>query len=168
MKIELLSIDIKVIFAVLLLVGMSFLSACQQAVTPQVVEGPSPTPDVPVQPTAPEEAIVDTPLVNITSVTVERGEQINFSGRTSVPEGECLYSQLYQNETLVEWWPAGKCFPVTGMDWTISVSLGEEGVPEDLDRHAEYTLKVWWPGEPEVASNFFTFDLSSPPQPHEQ
>jgi hypothetical protein len=53
------------------------------------------------------------------------------------------------------------------MDWCFSVPLGEEGAPENLDPDVEYTLRVWWPGEPDIASNMFSFDLSTPPQPQE-
>jgi hypothetical protein len=149
-------------------VGMAvmLLSGCQKSAsnaTPSVPASPGTATYAPPGESGTEEVIVDTPLVNVTGVTVKQGEAITFSGRTSVPQGECLYTELYGNDVLLSWWPVGKCFPVEGMDWEISVPLGEEGAPERLDQWVNYRLRVWWPGEPDVASHSFPFELASPP-----
>ncbi len=147
----------KWVLGLLLFAGL--LMGCQD----QSILDPTVSPTAGAAPTHTEEALVDTPLVNITAVTVEAGQVVTFSGRTSVSDGECLYSQLYADEVVLDWWPVGKCFPVSGMDWTFSVPLGVEGAPEDLDAAAAYRLRVWWPGAPEVANSNFYFDLSAPP-----
>jgi len=63
----------------------------------------------------------------------------------------------------VDWWPVGKCFPVTGQAWRFSVSLGDNGAPEALETGVQYQLKIWWPGAPEQVADEFPFDLSPVP-----
>lgn len=99
----------------------------------------------------------------ITGVTVVDSESVTFEGTTSISAGECIFSQLYADDGLVDWWPSGKCFPLTEATWRFSVSLGVEEAPETLSGDSSYRFEVWWPGNPEGSRDIFYFDLTSPP-----
>ena len=99
----------------------------------------------------------------IKSVQVREKDSIEFSGSTNIPEGNCLFTELYENNALSSWWPVGKCFPSTGGDWQFSIALGKEGVPEQLDTNAAYVFQAYWPGDPENVRASFPFDLTPPP-----
>ncbi len=103
--------------------------------------------------------------IQIQSVSVLQGDKIELTGTTSLPDGNCVYTRLSGDGNPVDWWPVGKCFPITGPDWKFSIPLGKEGAPDDLDHKAAYTVKVWWPGAPEVTLAEFPFDISAPPAP---
>lgn len=109
--------------------------------------------------------ITDSYQVLVTGVTVKQGDKIELSGTTTLPEGNCVYTQLLRDGDAVDWWPVGKCFPITGLGWQFSIPLGKEGAPDGLDHEASYTIKVWWPGAPEVTRAEFPFDLAAPPAP---
>ncbi len=56
----------------------------------------------------------DTPVeyqIQVQDVLVEPGVQVSLMGSTTLPEGNCVYTQLVQENTALEWWPVGKCFP---------------------------------------------------------
>jgi len=101
--------------------------------------------------------------IRIQNVQVREKEAIEFSGSTNVPEGNCLFTELYGDDVLVSWWPTGKCFPSTAGDYQFSISLGEEGAPELLDTAVQYSLQVYWPGAPNEVRAAFPFDLTPPP-----
>lgn len=117
-----------------------------------------PTPDVTV--TAPVEEGYS---LTLTSVAVTAGEAVEIRGEANLLTGQCLYTQLYLEEVLLDWWPVGKCFPVTEPEWQLSIPLGTEGAPEDLAPEGQYRLRVWWPGAPERVVDEFYFDLTPPP-----
>ncbi len=99
----------------------------------------------------------------ITGVTVVESESVTFEGTTSLSTGECIFSQLYADDGLVDWWPSGKCFPLNTAAWRFSVPLGVEEAPQTLSADSSYRLEVWWPGNPEGSRDIFYFDLTSPP-----
>jgi hypothetical protein len=101
----------------------------------------------------------------IKNVSVQQGDKIELSGTTTLPDGNCVYTQLSSDGEAVDWWPVGKCFPITSPDWIFSIPLGEDGAPEDLDREAAYMINIWWPGAPEATKAEFPFDLTAPPAP---
>jgi hypothetical protein len=137
----------KIVWLLLLLVGV-LLTACSVKV--------SETESI-------QAADVDRILIQ--SVSVHQGDKIELSGTTTLPDGNCVYTRLFREEVAVDWWPVGKCFPITGPDWQFSIPLGEEGAPTDLDREAAYVISVWWPGAPETTNAEFPFDLATPPAP---
>ena len=100
-------------------------------------------------------------LIEVQSVTVSPGNEIRLTGMTTLPDGNCVYSQLSCNGAAVAWWPVGKCFPISTSDWQFSIPLGEEGAPNDLDREADYLVRVWWPGAPSVTQAEFPFDITA-------
>jgi hypothetical protein len=90
--------------------------------------------------------------------------QIMFSGSTLLPEGTCLLSQLYIDESPASWWPADVCIRVQEGSWEIRVPLGENGAPDELDALIQHKLRVCSQGDPSVVTEFW-FDLSGPPSP---
>ncbi len=128
-------------------------------------EAPSITTINPITPQLTPEPEMDLEKIEIKGVEVREGELITFSGETTLPPGECLNSELTQDDALVEWWPNDQCFLVEAPDWRISVALGREDRPENLDSNAQYRLKVWWPSAPETVVDVFYFDLTPPPSP---
>jgi hypothetical protein len=100
----------------------------------------------------------------IEGVEVSEGVAISFWGTTTVPDGNCFYTKLFEDDKLTNWWPVGKCFPVEDAAWHFSVRLGAEGAPEVLETDPAYTLRVWWLGAPTEVVDEFHFDLSPPPK----
>ena len=103
--------------------------------------------------------------LDIQSVSVEQGVRVELTGTTTLPKGNCVYTQLGQDTVAVAWWPVGKCFPIEVPDWQVSVPLGVEGAPAELDPDAAYCIHVWWPGTPDESMAEFDFDLTPPPAP---
>jgi hypothetical protein len=62
------------------------------------------------------------------------------------------------------WWPADACVPVQEGTWEIAVPLGTGGAPAALDPSAQYVVRAWLPGGPDIVS-VFAFDLAGPPAP---
>ena len=87
-------------------------------------------------------------LITIDGVEVQTGELIAFQGEAVLPEDQCVYTRLLMDDAPMDWWPVGKCFPVTSQVWRFSVSLGENGAPEALETGVQYQLNIWWPGAP--------------------
>jgi hypothetical protein len=94
---------------------------------------------------------------------VESGE-MTFHGSTLLPDGTCLLSQLYVDDRLASWWPAEECISVQQGQWEVSVKLGQEGAPDELDALIQHKLVVWSRDDPSIESEFW-FDLSGPPSP---
>ena len=134
---------------IFLLVGLAWLlSGCVAA---------------PTQSTVPE----STPVYALTiqQVSVEQGVKVELTGATTLPEGNCVYTQLLQDGEALGWWPVGKCFPVGSPDWQFSIPLGVEGAPDELDPDAAYCIHIWWPGAPAETLAELDFDLTPPPAP---
>ncbi|MBW6467131.1 MAG: hypothetical protein K0B06_11550 [Brevefilum sp.] len=112
----------------------------------------------PAAPTQPDPG-TDHYTLDITGVEVRAGEQIAFTGTTTLPEGACLLSELTQDGDLVPWWPGDTCTLISGPTWKINVFL-----TEPLDEDAQYTLRAWYDEDPEGVADVFYFDLAPPPQ----
>lgn len=93
------------------------------------------------------------------------GEGLTVRGTTTLPEGHCVYTQLFADGTAVDWWLVGKCYPLEGSEWAFTIPLGAEGTPAELDADPAYLLAVWWPGAPAETRDAFEFDLAAPPAP---
>jgi len=107
-----------------------------------------------------EPTVISDFQIEIQDVSVELGVKVEFSGTTSLPEGNCVYTQLVQDNLAVEWWPVGKCFPVTQPEWSFAIPLGVEGAPENLDPEGDYCIRMWWPGAPSVTLAEYHFNLA--------
>ncbi len=98
--------------------------------------------------------------IQVQDVLVEPGVQVSLMGSTTLPEGNCVYTQLVQENTALEWWPVGKCFPVSPPEWSFAIPLGVEGAPDDLERDTDYCIRVWWPGAPSITLAEYHFTLT--------
>jgi len=103
------------------------------------------------------------------SITIERvqtasDQQIIFAGRSTLPEGTCLQTQLFADGEPEAWWPSKACVPVQdGSAWQIVVPLAKGEAPEALDPGVQYMLRVWQ--EDLLIEAVFWFDLAGPPTP---
>ncbi len=122
--------------------------------------GPTPT----LGPEAGEEDAAAYTLT-IEAVSAAENDSVMARGTTTIPEGHCVYTQLFEDGLAVDWWPVGKCYPLLGAEWQFAIPLGEEGAPAALDPAAAYRLEVWWPGAPGDTRAAFEFDLAAPPAP---
>jgi hypothetical protein len=93
------------------------------------------------------------------------GSHIAFEGRSSLPDGTVLRTQLSADDAPVAWWPEEMDVVVEGGQWRVRVPLGEGGAPEALSAEKEYALRVWQRDNPAVEAAPFPFDLAGPPAP---
>jgi hypothetical protein len=102
------------------------------------------------------------------SITIEAvqvdGEQVTVSGRSTLPDGTCLGSELWADGELAAWWPADACALVDRGTWELVVPLGAGQAPAALDPNVQYMLRAFLPGGPNIVS-VFAFDLAGPPTP---
>lgn len=87
-------------------------------------------------------------------------DNLSFSGRTTLPDGTILRSQLYEGNKPVAWWPADRNIQVKDGRWQITLHTEETG--ETLDRlllaGPTYSFTVWEKDNPSVAATIH-FDL---------
>jgi hypothetical protein len=102
--------------------------------------------------------------LTIESVQVSEGERIVVRGSSTLPDGTCLGSELWADGELQTWWPGDTCVPVDGGAWEMVVPLGEAGAPPALDPAAQYMLRAFQQGGPDIVA-VFAFDLAGPPAP---
>jgi hypothetical protein len=100
--------------------------------------------------------------ITIEGVRVTAGEQIVVRGRSTLPDGTCLGSELWADGENQAWWSGDTCVAVENGTWQMVVRLGEGAVPEELDRSAQYMLRVFQQGGPNIVA-VFAFDLAGPP-----
>jgi hypothetical protein len=102
------------------------------------------------------------------SITIEAvqvdGEQVTVRGRSTLPDGTCLGSELWAGGELAAWWPVDACVRVDSGAWQLVVPLGAGQAPAALDPDAQYMLRAFLPGGPNIVS-VFAFDLAGPPAP---
>lgn len=101
--------------------------------------------------------------ITIEAVQVD-GEQITVRGRSTLPDGTCLGSELWAGGELAAWWPADACARVDRGAWQLVVPLGAGQAPAALDPNVQYMLRAFLPGGPDIIS-VFAFDLAGPPAP---
>ena len=121
--------------------------------------GPDGTRTPPPQPPAPEGAI------STDGVQVAPASHIQFQGSSSLPDGTPLQAQLYADDTPLSWWPEETLIEVQDGQWQVRVALGEGDAPQELSAEAQYVLRVWERGNPELEAPPFPFDLSGPATP---
>lgn len=112
---------------------------------------------------APDSRLPGSPAGSITIEAVQvDAERITVRGRSTLPDGTCLDSELWVNGEAATWWPTGVCAAVAGGRWQLVVPLGTGQAPARLDPDAQYMLRAFLPGGPAIVS-VFAFDLSGPP-----
>ena len=105
------------------------------------------------------------PRIIIERVQVSEGSGIYVHGRSTLPDGECVQSELFAGQEVLDWWPRDVCVEISASQWEILVPLGRGGAPQQLDPAAAYEVHAWWPEQPEEVTTRFPFDLSGPPAP---
>jgi hypothetical protein len=98
--------------------------------------------------------------ITIESVQVD-GEQVTVRGRSTLPDGTCLGSELWAGGELAAWWPDEACARVDRGAWQLVVPLGVGQAPAALDPDVQYMLRAFLPGGPNIVS-VFAFDLARP------
>jgi hypothetical protein len=106
------------------------------------------------------------PRVIIERVQVNQGAGIYVSGRSTLPDGECVQTELLANSKNVDWWPRDVCVAVDAGRWEILTALGRAGAPERLEPGNAYEVHAWWPKEPSETLTRFPFDLNGTKQPN--
>jgi hypothetical protein len=103
------------------------------------------------------------PTITIDSVRVDQGEGIFITGRSSMPEGKCLKTELLINRQSAGWWPRDVCIEMdeTGQ-WELLVALGRNGAPAQMQPGLEYELHAWWPEKPDLVTTRFPFSPLEP------
>jgi len=102
--------------------------------------------------------------ITVEEVQVTAGEQIVVHGRSTLPDGTCLGSELWADGELQAWWPGDACVAVENGAWQTVVRLGTGEVPAELDRSAQYMLRVFQQNGPNIVA-VFAFDLVGSPTP---
>lgn len=105
------------------------------------------------------------PSINIDKVVVNENNGIYVTGRSTIPAGECVQTELLSNHTIVKWWPRDVCIQVDAGQWEILVALGQNGAPASLSKNVDYEIHAWWPKKPTQTSANFPFDFNGPKQP---
>jgi hypothetical protein len=103
--------------------------------------------------------------ITIRGVQVTAGDRIIVHGRSTLPDGTCLGTELWANGEPQTWWPGEACVPVQNGAWQFSVLLGQDGAPAKLDATAQYMVWAYQQNGPNIAS-MFPFDLAGPPTPN--
>lgn len=104
------------------------------------------------------------PRVTVDRVQINQGTGIYFSGRSTLPNGECIKTELLEDGQKANWWPVDACVTVDLGQWEMLVGLGRSGAPDRLDPGKSYELHAWWPKNPEQVTTRFPFDLTGPKQ----
>jgi hypothetical protein len=102
--------------------------------------------------------------ITIEEVQVTAGEQIVVRGRSTLPDGTCLGSELWANGENQAWWPGDACVAVENGAWQLVVALGTGEAPAELDPSVQYMLRAFQHNGPNIVS-VFPFDLAGPPTP---
>jgi hypothetical protein len=102
--------------------------------------------------------------ITIKGVEVTTGEWIIVHGYSTLLDGTCLGTELWADGEPQTWWPGDTCVPVQKGAWQLSVRLGQDSAPAELDATAQYMVRAYQQGGPNIVS-VFPFDLAGPPTP---
>jgi hypothetical protein len=87
--------------------------------------------------------------------------QVVVRGKSTLPDGTCLNTELWADGALQAWWPAGACAPIWQGAWELVVPLEAR---QALQPGVQYMVRVYQPGGPNIVATF-PFDLDGPPTP---
>jgi len=100
--------------------------------------------------------------VSVSAVQVSGGRQVQFRGRSTLPDGTIVQTQLFGDGVALEWWPAGEQAVVHDGQWSVRVTLESAGDVSPLDPDVNYTLRAWAADDLALISAAFPFDLAGP------
>lgn len=89
-------------------------------------------------------------------------DEISFEGASALPDGSHIRTRLLFEGEPVNWWPSEPSV-VRDKGWNVSVRLGEENAPEELEEGV-YSLEAWEEGKPDE-KKVFVLDLEHSPAP---
>jgi hypothetical protein len=88
-------------------------------------------------------------------------EQIIIRGKTNLPDGVCLNTELWADGGLLTWWPIHDCVSIKHGVWEFEFPLEPETI---LQPDVQYVVRAYQASKPDRISIFY-FDLDSPPMP---
>lgn len=91
-------------------------------------------------------------------------EQVLVAGKSSLPDGTCILTELQASGQRAKWWPATTCAIVHDGEWHMAVSLGQGDSPTKLEAGVLYELRARQQGHAPTGPAF-PFELSGPPTP---
>ncbi len=97
------------------------------------------------------------PDITIDQVQVSQGAGIYVAGRSTLPDGECVKTELLAENKVVEWWPRDVCVEIEANRWEILAALGRNGAPKQLEPNVAYEIHAWDPKRPTEATARFPF-----------
>jgi hypothetical protein len=104
------------------------------------------------------------PRVTVDRVQINQGTGIFVSGRSTLPDGECVKTELRIDKEKAGWWPQDICVAVDTGQWEMLVGLGSKSAPDQLEPGKDYEIHAWWPKNPEQVTTRFPFNLDGPKQ----
>lgn len=87
-------------------------------------------------------------------------EKVDVHGTSTLPDGECVETELLGGNALLAWWPEDECSRVQQGKWTLAIPLQGHVIDPSLD----YVIQAHLPGEDQVAATF-SFDTQGPSAP---
>jgi hypothetical protein len=97
--------------------------------------------------------------ISIDHVTVSE-VQIIVRGTSTLPDGDCVHTELFAGELPLSWWPRDACGQVQQREWELIVPLDGH----QIDASVDYVIKAYLEGSDEIVATL-AFDTDSPPQP---
>jgi hypothetical protein len=110
----------------------------------------------------PQEGHAPQGSITIEGVQVTARKEIVVRGRSTLPDGTCLGSELWADGENQAWWPGDTCVAVKNGTWQMVLRLAEGEVPAEPDRSAQYMLRVYQRNGLDIVA-VFAFDLAGPP-----
>ena len=102
------------------------------------------------------------PSITIDRVQVNQGAGVYVAGRSTLPDGACVQTELFVDKKVAEWWPRDVCVEIAANRWEFLAALGRQGAPERLEPDVAYEIHAWYPKNPSEISTRFPFDLNGP------
>lgn len=102
------------------------------------------------------------PQVIIDQVQVSPGQGIYVQGSSTLPNGECVQTELLADQQPVAWWPRDTCIQIDGGQWEILAALGKNGAPEMLNPSSHYAIQAWWAKQPAQTATRLPFTPNNP------
>src|SRR6266545_3898463 len=95
------------------------------------------------------------PEIAIDRVQINQGAGVYILGHSTLPDGECVNTELLSNHKTVDWWPRDVCVTIDSGHWEMLVALGRNGAPARLEPNIAYEIHAWWPKDPSKTSARF-------------
>ncbi len=131
---------------ILSILGFGLLAACTRSASkPPVVYGTGTPTDITIE-----------------RVQVNQGAGVYVAGRSTLPDGECVQTELLADQKVVEWWPKDVCVEIATNRWEFLAALGRQGAPERLEPNVAYEVHAWNPKAPSKTSTRFPFQINGP------